>query len=118
MSTMPVTMSASNLALSLRTCGEFVSLGGLAGLLASANLRVLSVRAATAFDEKVGGLVPCWAALVAWIQPPPSGPHGSPVAPSATEGTGETIAHALAAACEKLALASASFDREHGAVSS
>lgn len=116
MSTMPVTMSASDLALSLRTCGEFVSLGGLAGLLASANLRVLSLRAESAFDEKAGVFMPRWAALVSLIQPPPSGPRGSLVAPSATEGTGETIAHALAAACDKL-VASASFDREHGVAS-
>jgi hypothetical protein len=77
-------VSPADLALSLRTSGEHVSLGSLDGLLALAGIRVESMRA-----DRDG-----WHVLIT---------RGTDLGRLAYEGSGSTMALALAAACEKAA---------------
>lgn len=94
-------MSVSDLAFSLRRCGDSVSLGGLAGLLAIADVRVESLRVergcSTITEGAEGGVR--WVALLSVSVTLASGY----VDRAYREGYGPTIALALAAGCDALA---------------
>jgi len=83
-------VSPADLALVLRRQGETVSLGGLAGLLSEAGVRIESVRV-----ER--GRAGSWSHWIALLVPT------TPTTWTGCEGSGATIALALADACERVA---------------